>query len=86
MSSQTVPLESVLTNLDGCDIEVKKSVAILLKAAEVAQVKGGVFSLRDAKLVASAFEKFVPDNVSTIVPVPNATEGEVPCHVQGGSA
>ncbi|KAK9827099.1 hypothetical protein WJX74_006415 [Apatococcus lobatus] len=75
MAAQTVALESVLINLDGCDADVKKSIAILLKAAEVAQVKGGIFNLRDAKLVASAFEKFVPENISTITP-PQPLEGD----------
>ncbi len=73
-SQQTVALETMLINLDGCDVEVKKNVAILLKAAEIAQIKGGIFNLRDAKLVAAAFDKFVPENVSTIAPPP-ALEG-----------
>ncbi len=72
---QTVPLESVLTNLDGVSVDVKKNVAILCKAVEVAQLKGGIFNLRDAKLVASAFETFVPENVSTIV-APDTTQGD----------
>lgn len=70
---QTVALESVLTNLDGVSVDAKKSIAILLKAVEIAQLKGGIFNLRDAKLVATAFEMFVPENVSTIVPAAAAT-------------
>ena len=71
---QTVALETLLINLDGCDADVKKNIAILLKAAEIAQIKGGIFNLRDAKLVAGAFDKFVPENVSTVTP-PAAPEG-----------
>lgn len=75
---QTIALESVLINLDGCDDDVKKSIAILLKAAEIAQVKGGIFNLRDAKLVATAFEKFVPENISTITPPPAPETDDAP--------
>ena len=64
---QTVTLESVLQNLDSVSEEYKKHVAVLCKAVEIAQLKGA-YGLRDAKLVAQAFEAFVPENVSTITP------------------
>ena len=71
---QTVTLESVLQNLDNVGDEYKKHVAVLCKAVEIAQLKGA-YNLRDAKLVAQAFEAFVPENVSTITPAGAAPGG-----------
>ena len=71
---QTVALESVLQNLDGIAEEYRKHIAVLCKAVEIAQLRG-VFNLRDAKLVAQAFEAFVPENVSTITPAGAAPGG-----------
>ena len=53
------------------DHEHKRHVAVLCKAVEIAQLKG-CFNLRDAKLVAEAFEAFVPENISTITPATTA--------------